>query len=66
MTDFRVHYNFSTTIKGDNDIALVKLNKKVKYTSAVGPVCLPKQNKRVAVGTKCFVTGKFAGQNGRR
>ena len=42
-----------------NDIALVRLVRPVVLDSRVGTVCLPSKNSRVAVGTKCFITGTY-------
>ena len=41
----------------DNDIALLKLAKSVKYTQLIKPVCLPKSNKNERAGQSCTVIG---------
>jgi len=39
----------------NNDIALLKLERPIKFNRYVSPVCLPQKD--VPAGTKCFVTG---------
>ncbi|XP_065071795.1 plasma kallikrein-like [Rhopilema esculentum] len=41
----------------DNDIALLKLAKRVKYTQLIKPVCLPEANKKERAGQSCTVIG---------
>ena len=42
----------------DNDIALLKLQTPVTFTSAISPVCLPDQGVNLAtIGTTGMVTG---------
>lgn len=59
VSDLRIHYNFSTDVDLGNDVALFKLSRKITNTTAVQPISLPKQGKRIAVGKKCYFTGKF-------
>lgn len=39
----------------NNDIAMLKLAKPVRFNKYVSPICLPKA--KVPVGSKCFITG---------
>ena len=40
-----------------NDIALIKLNSKVKLGRTAQLVCLPEPMSRVEPGKKCYMTG---------
>lgn len=46
------HYDETTT---DSDIALIKLEKPVKITDEIRPICLPSKHR--ADNTRCYVTG---------
>ncbi|EDL08999.1 serine protease 42 precursor [Mus musculus] len=52
-----VHPKFSTTIVVKNDIALLKLQHPVNFTTNIYPVCIPSESFPVKAGTKCWVTG---------
>lgn len=41
----------------DNDIALIRLQETIRFNDHVRPICLPKTNKRLPVGTRCTVIG---------
>ena len=54
---FVMHENYERkTIQ--NDIALLKLNSKVKFSADVSPVCLPDRQMQVEE-QNAYVTGKF-------
>ena len=43
-----------------NDIALIKLKKKVNMTKrGVGLICLPKQGEATSLDSQCYITGNF-------
>lgn len=48
------HYNTETN---DNDIALLKLNSKLSFSSTVKPVCLPNFGMEFSAGTPAWITG---------
>ncbi|NP_001100333.2 serine protease 42 precursor [Rattus norvegicus] len=52
-----VHPKFSTTTVVQNDIALLKLQQPVNFTSSIHPICVPTGTFHVKAGTKCWVTG---------
>lgn len=52
-----VHPQFSSAIVVKNDIALLKLQHPVNFTSNIYPVCIPSETFFVNAGTKCWVTG---------
>ncbi|XP_055457492.1 serine protease 42-like [Psammomys obesus] len=52
-----VHPKFSTAIVIENDIALLKLQYPVNFTSNIHPICLPSETFYVKTGTSCWVTG---------
>ncbi|KXJ23472.1 Transmembrane protease serine 6 [Exaiptasia diaphana] len=49
------NYNELENHKYDNDIALMKLKRSIKYNAKVRPVCLPSRS--FPAGTNCYVTG---------
>lgn len=51
-----VHPNFDTVLM-HNDIALIKLNESVKFTSKIYPACIYMDNNGPADGTDLIVTG---------
>ena len=48
----------------DADITLVKLEKPVKYSTFIKPVCLPDEDQDETVGDSCYVTGWGRTQEG--
>lgn len=52
-----VHPQFSSAIIVKNDIALLKLQHPVNFTSQIRPVCIPPESFFLKTGTKCWVTG---------
>lgn len=41
----------------ENDIALVRLEKPVKYNENIKPACLPKSNTNMYIGSSAVVSG---------
>ena len=52
---FFKHPRYNATCRYNYDLALLKLNRILKYNSRVGPVCLP--DWEFASGSICHVTG---------
>lgn len=52
VADIKTHTGYSRVA---NDIALVKLKKKVKFSAAVRPACIPRS--AVPLNAKCIATG---------
>lgn len=52
-----VHPQFSSATVVKNDIALLKLQHPVNFTSQIHPICIPPENFFLETGTKCWVTG---------
>ncbi|XP_005348058.1 serine protease 42 [Microtus ochrogaster] len=52
-----VHPQFSSATVVKNDIALLKLQHPVNFTSQIHPICIPPENFILKTGTKCWVTG---------
>lgn len=50
-----IHPQYDVGNNMENDIALIKLDGRLRYTRAVSPVCLPRRD--LAAGTTCTVTG---------
>ncbi|CAG9837834.1 unnamed protein product [Diabrotica balteata] len=44
VANITVHPNFNTVMGDDNDIALIRLARSVKYIVAIQPICLPTAN----------------------
>ncbi|CAN7985699.1 unnamed protein product [Ixodes pacificus] len=50
--------SYRTKVPGDiQDIAIIKLKRKVNMTRTIQPVCLPNQGKQLPTGSKLYVTG---------
>lgn len=49
------HPNYNRYARFDSDIALMKLNRPVKFNTRVQPICLP--NGSPQPGTTCYITG---------
>ncbi|XP_076459153.1 atrial natriuretic peptide-converting enzyme-like [Babylonia areolata] len=47
-------YNHTTV---DNDIALIQVDRPFVLTDYLRPVCLPRPNQDIPVGTRCYVAG---------
>ncbi|XP_045767215.1 trypsin-1-like [Maniola jurtina] len=51
-----IAHNFTLT-NFDNDIALLRLNERVPMSAAIKPICLPKNNQNLYVGSKAVASG---------
>ena len=51
-----VHEGYGTNGK-QNDIALLKFSRPLKFSSRIRPACLPKQAQRIAPEENCYITG---------
>ena len=49
----------------DNDIALIYLDRKVTFSEAVQPLCLPDEYEMLRDNTSCVVTGWGADETGK-
>jgi len=56
------HPRYNIKCRYNYDVALLKLNRALKYNSRVGPVCLP--NSDFASGSMCYITGWGTTNNG--
>lgn len=61
-----VHPQFSSATVVKNDIALLKLQHPVNFTSQIHPICIPPENFILKTGTKCWVTGWGKKDPGRK
>ena len=41
-----------------NDIAIIKVNGSIRFGMYVQPVCLPRKQRKIPIGTQCYVTGE--------
>jgi hypothetical protein len=57
VDSLRINRDFLADNTKANDIALLKLTKKVRYGRTAGPVCLPEPMSRVRPGKTCVMTG---------
>lgn len=54
----KLHPQFSASIHGlKNDVALLKLSKRITYSNTVSPACLPTENADSLSNRTCVVTG---------
>ena len=51
-----LHEKYDKVTK-DHDVALLKLEKSVKYSKLIRPICLPFNDKNYKPGAKCVVAG---------
>lgn len=58
VSQLYIHKRYQTNSGYGHDIALIRLSRPAILKEAVGLVCLPKQDNRVAVGKTCYLTGK--------
>lgn len=42
----------------DSDIALIKLDRPVRFNSRIQPICLPRDGRSAPPGSLCYITGK--------
>ncbi|KAK0401468.1 hypothetical protein QR680_015803 [Steinernema hermaphroditum] len=56
VKEIHVHPNFSTPTPFSNDIALFRIDGKIKFSKTVRPICLPKSD-LIHVGKSGIVTG---------
>ncbi|KAL9980271.1 hypothetical protein ACROYT_G008832 [Oculina patagonica] len=49
------HPRYDESCNYNNDVAMLKLTKPLRYNNRVGPVCLPKSD--FSSGTNCYITG---------
>lgn len=59
IASYKMHENYDTR-DFPNDIAIIRIDDIIRFGMYVQPVCLPKRNKDIAIGSECFVTGIFA------
>ncbi|XP_077551359.1 chymotrypsinogen B-like [Haemaphysalis longicornis] len=50
-------YKYGAKRSPANDIAIIKLQESVNYTSTISPVCLPRKQEKLPAGSKLYVTG---------
>ena len=60
ISQLYIHKQYQTSSGYGHYIALIRLSKPAVLNSAVGLVCLPRQDNRVAVGKMCWLTGNAA------
>jgi len=60
ISQLYIHKQYHTSSGYGHDIALIRLSRPAVLNKAVGLVCLPEQDRRVAVGKMCVLTGKAA------
>lgn len=51
------HENFQNGAIWNNDIALLELDRSLRFTEFVRPACIPTLDVEFDVGTKCYATG---------
>ena len=47
-------YNANTR---DNDVSLIKLKSQLQLSPSITPICLPKPDVSISVGSHCYITG---------
>ena len=57
VRDLKMHENYDDK-SFENDIALIRLDRKVEFTKSVYPICLPPKGKEYT-DTRAFVVGKY-------
>ena len=57
------HSQYEMPTLFNNDVTLLQLDRPAKFNRYVQPICLPKQNVHVPVGTVCYVTGMYSGKD---
>lgn len=58
IISYKMHENYDTR-DFPNDIAVIKIDGRIRFGMYVQPVCLPKKNKDIPIGSECYVTGMF-------
>lgn len=56
ISDVKIHEDFtSSPVRDENDIAIATLNKAVKFSDVIVPICLPKKGQcfTYAIISKC-------------
>ena len=59
VSQLYIHRRYQTDTGYGHDIAVIRLSRPAFLNEAVGLVCLPKQNHRVAIDKMCYLTGDF-------
>jgi len=54
---WRKHWGYQKNSRYDNDLALLKLNKRVEWRTDVQPLCLPKNKSQIYEGERATVIG---------
>lgn len=57
LSQLYIHKRYQTYTGYGHDIALIRLSRPAVLNGAVGLVCLPGQNQRIAVDKLCYLTG---------
>jgi len=55
--EIRFHRQYRPSPDTFNDIALIKLDKPVKFTDTIRPICLPKQGAPIPIDKTCVALG---------
>jgi len=58
-SSLRMHSDFGADSNGgaENDIAVIKLKRPIKFNDAIRPICLPSQGAPIPSGKTCVVVG---------
>jgi len=54
---FHPNFRFTEQAGANNDVALVKLEKPIRFSDTIRPVCLPKAGEALPVGKTCVAAG---------